>query len=371
MIILFSSTQMVKAQQANDKIHNLLIGTYTKPDKNNGIYVYAFNSETGEFSYRAEASGIKNPTFLTTSRDNKYVYSVSEVGNGKGSISAFSFDATTGKLEFLNDASSGGNGPCYVSVDDKNSFVFSGNYGGGSVAAIPIKADGSLGSEVQSIQHEGSGVRSNQDKAHVHAAALSEDNRFLFVPDLGTDKVNIYKVDLNNSKPLTQADTAFVSVNAGNGPRHLTFHPNGKHAYLINEMTGNVSVFDYADGKLSHEQSVCMAPTEFKGKIDAADIHISPDSKFLYGSLRGDLNELVIYAIDDAGKLTYAGRQSTLGKTPRNFAIDPSGKFLLVGNQNSDSIIVFKRDQTTGLLEATGTKLSVESPVCLIFAPID
>jgi len=220
IVILFSSTQMAKAQQSKDKIHNLLIGTYTKPDKNNGIYIYSFNSETGELNYKAEASGVKNPSFLTTSKDNKFVYSVSEVGNGKGSISAFSFDAPTGKLEFLNNASSGGNGPCYVSVDDKNNFVFSGNYGGGSVAAIPIEEDRSLGSEVQSIQHEGKGVKENQDGPHVHAAVLSEDNRFLFVPDLGTDKVNIYKIDLTNSKPLTPADPAFVSVEAGNGPRH-------------------------------------------------------------------------------------------------------------------------------------------------------
>lgn len=371
IVILFSSTQMTKAQQSNNKVHNLLIGTYTKPDKNNGLYVYAFNSETGELSYRTEASGIKNPTFLAISSDNKFVYSVSEVGNGKGSISAFSFDAATGKLQFLNDSSSGGNGPCYVSVDNKSNFVFSGNYGGGSVAAIPIKEDGTLGSEVQSIQHEGKGIKENQDRPHVHAAVLSEDNRFLFVPDLGTDKVNIYKVDLTNSKPLTPADEAFVSVEAGNGPRHLIFHSNDKLAYLINEMTGNISVFDYEDGKLNPKQTVRPVPSDFTGKIDAADIHISPDNKFLYGSLRGDIDEIVIYAIDESGKLIYVGRQSTLGETPRNFAIDPSGNFLLVGNQESDSIIVFKRDQKTGLLEPTGTKLSVESPVCLIFAPIE
>lgn len=371
IINLFSSTQMVKAQQATDKIYNLLIGTYTKPGKNNGIYVYSFNSETGEFSYKAEAAGVKNPSFLTISRDGKHVYSVSEVGDGKGSISAFSFDASTGKLAFMNNSSSGGNGPCYVSVDDKNKYVFSGNYGGGSVAAIPIKADGSLGSQVQSIQHEGRSIKGNQDKPHVHAAVLSQDNRYLFVPDLGTDKVNIYKVDLANSKPLTPAEPTFVSVNAGNGPRHFTFHPNGKFAYLIQEMTGNVTAFSYEDGKLSTEQSVSLASSDFTGKIDAADIHISPDGKFLYGSLRGDLNELVIYALDETGKLNYSGRQSTLGKTPRNFAIDPTGNFLLVGNQNSDSIIIFKRDQKTGLLRPTGKKISIGSPVCLKFAPID
>lgn len=369
---LFSSAQKAQAQQSTRTIYNLLIGTYTKPGKSDGIYVYSFNSETGEFSYKAEAVGIKNPSFLTISKDLKHVYSVSEVGDGKGSISAFSFDPSTGNLVFLNHASSGGNGPCYVSVDDKNKYVFSGNYGGGSVAAIPIKADGTLGADIQSIQHEGSSInKGNQDKPHVHAAVLSEDNRYLFVPDLGTDKVNIYKVDIANSEPLTPSEPAFVSVKAGSGPRHFTFHPNGKFAYLIQEMTGSVTTFNYESGKLNAEQSVSLPPYGFKGKVDAADIHISPDGKFLYGSLRGDLNELVIYAIDQNGKLKYSGRQSTLGKTPRNFAIDPTGNFLLVGNQNSDSIIIFKRDQITGLLQPTGKKISIGSPVCLKFAPIN
>ncbi len=372
VICLFSSAQTSQAQHSPSKIYNLLIGTYTKPGKSDGIYVYEFNSETGEFNYKAEAAGIKNPSFLTISRDRKHVYSVSELGDGEGSISAFSFDAPSGKLDFLNSESSGGNGPCYVSVDDKKKYVFSGNYGGGSVAAIPIKENGSLGSDIQSIQHEGNSInKGNQDKPHVHAAVLSKDNRYLFVPDLGTDKVNIYKVDITNSKPLTASEPAFIGVKAGSGPRHFTFHPQGKFAYLIQEMTGTVTVFNYEDGKLNFEQSVNMPPVGFTGKIDAADIHISPDGKFLYGSLRGDLNELVIYALDEAGKLTYSGRQSTLGKTPRNFVIDPSGNFLLAANQNSDSIIIFKRDHKTGLLRPTGKKISIESPVCLKFAPIE
>jgi 6-phosphogluconolactonase len=372
VLCLFSSAQTAQAQQSKHEIYNLLIGTYTKPGKSNGIYVYTFNSETGEFGYKSEVAGIKNPSFLTISEDLKHVYSVSEVGDGKGSISAFSFDASTGKLVFLNHASSGGNGPCYVSVDDKNKFVFSGNYGGGSVAAIPIKADGTLGTDIQSIQHEGSSInKGNQDKPHVHAAVLSGDNRYLFVPDLGTDNVNIYKVDITKSKPLSPADPASIGVKAGNGPRHFTFHPNGKFAYLIQEMTGGVTAFDYEQGKLYAKQSVSLPPSGFTGKVDAADIHISPDGKFLYGSLRGDLNELVVYAIDETGHLTFAGRQSTLGKTPRNFVIDPTGNFLLVGNQNSDSIIIFKRDQKTGLLRPTGKEISIGSPVCLKFAPIN
>ena len=369
---MLSSTQSTYGQDAANTTFNLLIGTYTKPGKSNGIYVYSFNSETGDFKYKAEVGDIINPSFLVVTQDRKQVYAVSETGNGQGSISAYSFDGQTGNLTYLNSASSGGDGPCYVTVDDNNQYVFVGNYSGGSLSAIPIKTDGSLGHDIQTIKHQGSSVnKSNQNKPHVHATVLSPDNRYLFVPDLGTDKVNIYKVDVANSEPLTPAASAFVSVKPGSGPRHFTFHQNNKHAYVIQEMMGIITVFDYDDGRLSAKQSVTMTSPDFKGKIDAADIHISPDGKFLYGSLRGDINELVIYAIEENGELTYQGRQSTMGLNPRNFGIDPTGNFLLVGNNRSDQITIFKRDHETGLLTPTGKKISVGSPVCIKFVSID
>jgi len=368
MLLPISLLSLAQAQTANTT-YNLLIGTYTSAGKSDGIYVYTFNSETGEFSYKAQVAGIKNPSYLAIARDGKHVYAVSEVG--EGNINAYSFDALSGKLVFINSVSSGGDGPCYVSVDDKNKYVFAGNYDGGSLSAIPIKADGSLSDQIQAIQHEGKSVKSNQDKPHVHATVLSKDNRYLFVPDLGTDKVNIYLVDLTKPQPLTPASPAFASVTPGGGPRHFTFHPNNKFAYLIQEMTGVVTVFDYKDGKLTAKQSISMPSSGFNGDIDAADIHVSPDGKFLYGSLRGDINELVICSIDKKGELTYAGRQSTLGKTPRNFVIDPTGNFLLVANQNSDNIIIFKRDQKTGLLTNTGKKITVGVPVCLKFVAVN
>lgn len=370
LVTIFGPLSTMLGQASPAEEFNLLIGTYTEPGKSEGIYVYKFNGATGEFSYRAEAKGIKNPSFLTASKDGKHVYSVSELGDGKGTVSAFSFNPTSGKLDFLNSASSGGDGPCYVSVDDKNKFVFVGNYSGGSLAAVPLNPDGSLGSDIQSMQHEGSSILENQTKPHVHAAVLSADNKYLYVPDLGTDKVTIYNVDLTKSAPLTPAEPAYVSLKAGSGPRHFTFHPNGKFAYLIQEMTGNVEVFDYEKGKLNPKQSVALPPQGYKGPIDAADIHISPDGKFLYGSLRGDIDELVIYAINKKGELSYAGRQSTLGKNPRNFAIDPTGNFLLVGNGGSNEIVVFKRNRETGLLMPTGKTIKVGAPVCLKFVPI-
>jgi 6-phosphogluconolactonase len=363
---------LAHAQKTAGKSFDLLIGTYTKKDPASGIHVYDFNSETGEFSFKSKIGDVINPSYLAVSKDRKHVYSVSEAGEGKG-VFAYAFDPKSGDLKFLNSASSGGNGPCYISVDDKNKFVFVGNYGGGSLAAVPVNPDGSLGSDIQAIQHQGSGVNKNrQEKPHVHSTVLSPDNRFLFVPDLGTDKVNIYKVDLKKkSQPLTPGDPAFVSVKDGSGPRHFTFHPNGKFAYLILEMEAAIVAFDYKDGKLTSKQSITMLAPDFKGDVGAADIHVSPDGKFLYGSNRGEANEIVIYSIDKNGKLTYAGRQSTMGKTPRNFVIDPTGNFLLVANQNTDDIFIFKRDQKTGLLTQTGKKITVNMPVCLKFVEVN
>ncbi|MBA4055338.1 MAG: 3-carboxymuconate cyclase [Marivirga sp.] len=362
LLLMFGFYSLVKGQGAT---FNLLIGTYTQPGKSDGIYVYSFNSETGEFSYKAEAPGIKNPSFLAITKDKKFLYTVSEAREGM--VSAYSFDPASGKLVLINSVSSGGNGPCYVATDSKNKFLYVGNYGGGSLSAIPLKADGSLSQEMQTITYEGKSVKSNQDKSHVHAAVLSHDDQYLFVPDLGTDKVYVYHINATKVQPLTPANPAFVSVDAGNGPRHFTFHPNGKFAYLIQEMTGVVTAYDYSNGKLTPKQSVAGPASGASGKIDAADIHVSPDGKFLYSSLRGDINEIVIYSIDTKGALTFVGRQSTLGKTPRNFAIDPTGNFLLVGNQNSDEIIIFKRDHKTGLLKDSGKKIAIGAPVCLKF----
>lgn len=357
-----------------DKNYNLLIGTYTKPGKSDGLYVYKFNVGTGEFSYSAEALGIKNPSYLTVSKDKKHVYSVNEIGNGNGGASAFSFDPTSGKIDFINYQSSGGNGPCYISVDDQNKFAFVANYGGGSLAAIPINQDGSLGSSIQSIRHGGGSIARNQDRPHVHSTVLSPDNRFLFASDLGTDKVNIYKVELDKPNPLTSGSPEYISVTAGSGPRHFVFHPNGKFAYLIQEIGGLATVFDYNDGKLKEKQSVTLTSSTYSstnGTPDSADIHISPDGKFLYGSLRGNINELVIYAIGNDGKLDFVGRQPTLGKNPRNFVIDPTGNFLLVGNSSDDEIVIFKRNQKTGLLKDTGKRIQIGAPVCLKFVPVD
>jgi 6-phosphogluconolactonase len=367
LIIAICFINLAQGQDTKPRKFNLLIGTYTNTSRDNGIYVYDFNVQSGEFIYKSKVAGGENPSYLTISIDGKHVYAVNEVNNG--GVSAFGFNASSGELKFLNRASSGGESPCYISIDDKNKYVFAGNYSSGSLCAIPLKEDGSLGTDIQYIRQEGSSInKSRQEGPHVHSTVLSPDNKYLLTPNLGTDKVCIYHVDVGKtSQPLVPAEPAFVSVKPGSGPRHITFHPNSKFVYLIQEMEGMITAFDYNNGKLVEKQTITMLSPSFKGEVSAADIHVSPDGRFLYGSNRGDANELVIYAIDESGKLNYVNRQVTLGKTPRNFAIDPTGNFLLVANQDSNEIIIFKRDQKTGLLTPTGKKIQVNKPVCLKF----
>jgi 6-phosphogluconolactonase len=367
LIFVICFANLVQGQSNNSKTSRLLIGTYTTSATNDGIFVYDFDNNTAAVKLKSKISGVENPSYLTISRDGKFVYAVNEVKDG--GVSSFLFDNTSGELKFLNKVSSGGSGPCYVSVDDKNKYVFAGNYNSGSFAAIPLKDDGSLGADPQFIQQDGSSInKGRQQGPHLHCTVLSPDNKYLLTSNLGTDKVGVYKFDITKvSQPLTPADPPFVSVIAGNGPRHITFHPNSKFAYLINEMSASIIVFDYKDGKLTEKQSITMLSPDFKGKVGAADIHISADGKFLYGSNRGEANEVVIYSIDKKGLLTYAGRQSCQGKGPRNFVIDPSGNFLLVANQDSNEIVFFKRDQITGMLTPTGDKIQISKPVCLKF----
>ena len=347
------------AKPANE--HYLLIGTYTT-GKSEGIYVYRFNSDDGTFSQVSVAKGITNPSYLAVAGD-RYVYSVSEAGN-TGAITAFSFE--NGVLTMLNQQPSGGVGPGYVAVDAKQKWVAAGNYRSGSLAILPVQSDGSLGAPVSSITHDGKSVNEQrQEKAHVHCTVFSADNHFLFVPDLGMDKIMIYSFN-DNTGQLIPSMPPFIMSTPGAGPRHLDFHPSGKYAYLIEEMAGTVSVMSYdGKGKLKTIQNITSHPPGFKGFINSADIHVSPDGKFLYASNRGESNTIAIFSIEKDGKLKPAGHQSTLGVKPRNFNFDPTGNFLLVANQDSDNIVIFKIDKKTGLLTALPNQISVPNPVCV------
>ncbi len=357
------------SQKSTDKY--LIIGTYTSGANDDGIYVYKFNTETGDNSF---VSSIKtsNPSFLAISANQKYVYAVNETADTTrftvtGYIAAFAFNKASGTLSFLNKQESGGKHPCYVAIDKSGKWVFAGNYSSGSVAVLPVKPNGMLDSAKQVIQHEGSSVvEGRQEEPHVHATFLSPDNKTLYVPDLGIDKLMIYKFD-NRSGNLSEGNMPFMITEPGAGPRHFDIHPNGKYAYLMQELTGIVSVYRILkDGSLESIQDISGLPREYIGPVGSADIHVSPDGKFLYCSNRGESNTLGILQVDPkTGWLTWVGDQSTMGKTPRNFNFDPTGNFLLVANQNSNDIVIFKRDKQTGLLEDTGKRISVSKPVCL------
>jgi 6-phosphogluconolactonase len=342
---------------------NLLVGSYSDVDSVNGIYVYQFDVQSGIATYRSCVRGFKNPSYFTISRDRKFVFSVSDEGKGLGKINGFNFDAFSGELSCINTVSSGGDGPCYISIDPENRYVICANYDGGTIAAVPVAADGSLGAAAQVIRYNGHG----QDQSHIHACVLHGNSPFLFVTDLGTDKVHVYPFDKNKKEPIDAVGSSSISVQPGAGPRHFTLHPNGKWAFVINEMEGSVTSFYYYNGKLSTRQTVSLLGKKHKGNAEASDIHVSPDGRFLYASIRSEINEVVIYTIGKNGKLKLAGRQSTLGKTPRNFVIDPSGNFLLVANQNSNEIIIFRRDHTNGLLKDTGQTIPISTPLCLKF----
>ncbi len=350
---------------------DLLIGTYTK-GKSKGIYVYRFYAESGRLAYLNEIDGVDNPSYLTVSNNNKFVYAVNEIGKN-GEVSAFKFDAKQGKLEFINKQQSKGADPCYIAVDKAQKNAFVANYSSGSLTVLPINADGSLSPVSQVLQDEGHGVNAErQEGPHVHTGVLSPDEKYLLYTDLGTDKVNIERYKASKPQPLSPASPAFVSVKAGNGPRHLVFGNDKKHVYLVTEMGSNVTVFDYDGGKLKEKQSITLLKPHFAGKTAGAAIKISPDGKFLYASNRLETNELTVYAInEESGELTQVQQVSTFGKNPRDFAIDPTGSFLVVANQDSDTIYVYKIDKATGKIGKIGTTLEVGNPVCLKFTPAE
>jgi 6-phosphogluconolactonase len=361
--LLLAVCLITSAQQQ----HYLITGTYTS-GKSEGIYVYQFNSTDGSAKKISHAKA-SNPSFVAVSPNEQFVYAVYEdaANNGKGGdIAAFSFNKQAGKLSYINQQPTGGDHPCYVSVDKTGKWVVAGNYSSGSLSVFPVQANGGLGAATTNIQHEGSGPnKARQNSPHVHCALFAADNRFLFVPDLGIDKVMIYAFDELTGK-LTPAKQPFAQSSGGAGPRHFCFHPQNKYAYLMEEMSGTVVMYNYKNGRLKARQRISSMPAGDTSNAASADIHVSPDGKFLYASNRANANSIAIFSINPKnGKLLLIGHQSTLGKTPRNFNFDPTAEFLLVANQNSDEIVIFKRDKITGLLTDTKNRIDVGKPVCL------
>lgn len=348
--------------------HTMVIGTYTNTGKSEGIYTYSFNPADASTTLLNKQSAT-DPSFLTVSANKKFIYSVNEVGKNMGGVTAYSFSAPHGKLVPLNNMPSAGDNPCYISTDRKSRLVFIANYTGGNFSAIRLRKNGLFDSIIQTIQHSGKSINtSRQEKPHVHSTVLSPNEKFLLVQDLGTDQIAVYKIDYSNkTAPISTSPVSVFNTTPGSGPRHLTFHPNKKWAYAVQELSGAVTALSFKNGVLNKLQEISMTDADEKGKSGAADIHISADGKFLYASNRGDFNNIVIYSIGEKGLLTYVASQSTLGKAPRNFAIDPTGNYLLAANQNSDEIVIFNRDQQTGLLKDSGKRIAVSRPVCIQF----
>ncbi len=345
------------------------VGTYTKPGGSEGIYHYTLNTSNGAVSGGELAAKVGNPSFVAIRPDGKFLYAVNETD--KGSVTAFSIEADS-KLKELNHQTAGGSGPAHVSVDQSGKNVLVANYGGGSIEVVPIKADGSLSEPSAFIQHTGSSVDPNRQKEpHAHSIYTDATNKFVYVCDLGLDKVLVYKFDAAKGT-LAPNDPAFGTVPPGSGPRHLAFHPKG-FAYVINEMASTVTSFthDAAHGTMNAIESISTLPPGIDGKGNStAEIFIHPNGKFLYGSNRGH-NSIAVFSIDTtSGKLTPIDDTSVEGKVPRSFAIDPSGNYLLAANQDSNNITVFHIDTATGKLTPTGQSLNCGAPVCVMFMPI-
>jgi 6-phosphogluconolactonase len=353
-------------------------GTYTGPESK-GIYSYRYAPKTGQLTPMGLTASLANPSFLVTDPQHRYLYAVSEMGEGpgansykaNGSISSFSINRKTGALTLLNKVDSLGGGPCHLVVDKTGKMLFVANYGSGSVASFAIKADGSIGEKTGFDQHTGSSVDPARQKGpHAHAVVLSPDNRFLFVPDLGMDQIKVYRVDAAKGT-FAPNDPPFATVKPGLGPRHFTFGRGAKFAYAVCEMGSSVAVFAYdsTKGSLTPVQTISTLPGDFTGKDNSAEIEVDRSGRFLYASNRGS-DSITVFAIDPVkGTLAPVQVAPTEGKIPRNFALDPGGKYLLAANQNSGQVVAFAVDQTTGKLTATGQVQDIASPVSILFVP--
>jgi 6-phosphogluconolactonase len=345
----------------------MYVGTYTN-GSSKGIYAYRFDSATGQTSPLGLAAEATNPSFVAIHPNRKYLYAVAE--NQGGAVNAYSVDTATGKLKLINSVGSQGSGPCHLNVDKTGRNLLVVNYNSGSAAVFPLGEDGSLKQASSVVQHKGSSTDAQrQTGPHAHSVNLSPDNRFAIVADLGLDEVKVYKFDAAAGKIEPNSPPA-AKVKPGGGPRHFSFHPNGKQAYVINEMGMAITAFKYdaKKGILTETQTISTLPPDFSGSNQGnstAEVVSHPSGKFVYGSNRGH-NSISVFRVKGK-KLAYVENVSTQGKTPRNFVIDPSGQFLLAENQGSDSIVVFKIDPKTGKLTPTGQKIEVGAPVCIRF----
>jgi len=346
------------------------VGTYTT-GSSEGIYTCALDLTSGELSLVGTTKGVVNPSFLAIDQQGQRLYAVNETdefqGEKSGAVSAFNIDPKTGGLTFLNQRPSAGASPCHLAIDSSRKFLFVANYNGGNVSVFALDVAG-LGKATATVQHHGKSINpERQEGPHAHGVVLDQSNRFLFVTDLGLDKVMVYRFDAARGG-LTANEVPAADLKPGAGPRHFAFHPNGRWAYVINELDSTFTAFDYdrQAGKLSATQTVSTLPAGFAEPNTCAELVVSQSGRFLYGSNRGH-DSIAVFAIDQrSGQLALVEHVATGGKTPRNFAIDPTGTFLLAANQNSNNIVTFRVEKDTGKLTATGHVMQIPTPVCVV-----
>ncbi|BBP71425.1 3-carboxymuconate cyclase [Pseudomonas sp. Seg1] len=379
-LLMAGSVGAMGLSSASAENFQLLVGSYTA-GTSQGIYRMNFDSVTGQIATKPlQVIKSENPSWLTLSKDQKRLFVVNENGPGQkdpvGRVSSYAIDPKTHALSLINQVQSLGNEPTHSSLSADASHLFVSNYSvmedpGGTLAVLPVGADGKLKPVVQMSAHPASRVNpERQASNHVHSTVSSPDGRYVFSNDLGADKVFIYKFDpkANPDLPLTPAKTASVTLPAGSGPRHLLFSADGKHAWLTMEMSAQVAVFDYNDGVLTQTQLVDLAAGQPTSDKAGAALHASADGKFLYVSNRGTANQLLVFSIDPAtGQLKELQKRAVEGDHPREFSLDPSGRFLLIANQKSNEIVVVERDGKTGLLGKTVQKLPMDAPSDLKF----
>jgi len=347
----------------------VFISAFASGDKA-GIHAFRFDSKTGALQPLHRTTDIQNPFFLAVSPDQRFLYAINAEkfgGEDDEFVAAYALEGRTGRLKKLNQQSARGTASCYLDVDATGKTVVVANYASGSVASLPVKEDGSLGAAASFIQHSGSSIDpQRQQGPNAHSIVISPDNRFALAADLGIDKILIYQLAAATAKLTPNAAQPFVKMQPGSGPRHISFHPNGRHVYVINELANTVTCFDYttASGMLTELQTISTLPVGFTGKSYTADLKITPDGKFLYGTNRGH-DSIASYRIGDDGRLTLLSIDPSLGKGPQNLLITPDGRWLLCANMPGNSVVVFRIDATSGKITATGTPVEMPMPSCI------
>lgn len=347
------------------------VGTYTRTGASKGIYLVEFDLARGTLGTPQLAAEVTNPSFLAFHPQKPLLYAVGEMasfeGKKTGAVSALAVDRETGRLTLLNQQSSCGAGPCHVTVDPAGRNALVANYGDGSAACLPILEDGRLGESISWVKHEGSSVHARQKGPHAHSVNCDPAGRFAFVADLGLDKVLIYRLD-SAGHTIRANDPAFGVVPPGSGPRHFAFAPSADRAYVINELSSTITTFRYdaARGALEPQQTISTLPDGCVEKNTTAEVAVHPSGKFVYGSNRGH-DSIATFAVEEGGKLRLVGHTPTQGKNPRNFGIEPGGRYLLAANQDSANVVAYRIDAQTGMPSPTGSSVEIPMPVCVKF----